>query len=81
MNYSFCFFFYLGSLHDALMELQQNQLKQLSDWLTLTEERIRKMESQRLVEDLETFQHQMDEHKVFLSLPIIKTIGGNLLTL
>ncbi|KAM3851338.1 utrophin isoform 2-T2 [Vipera latastei] len=50
-------------LHDALMELQKNQLQQLSDWLTLTEERIRKMESQRLVEDLETFQHQMDEHK------------------
>ncbi|KAG8123766.1 hypothetical protein E2320_019129 [Naja naja] len=50
-------------LHDALMELQKNQLQQLSDWLTVTEERIRKMESQYLVEDLETFQQQMDEHK------------------
>ncbi|XP_060548244.1 utrophin isoform X1 [Pantherophis guttatus] len=50
-------------LHDALMELQKNQLQQLSDWLTVTEERIRKMESQCLVEDLETFQQQMDEHK------------------
>uniref|UniRef100_A0A670YZV5 Utrophin n=1 Tax=Pseudonaja textilis TaxID=8673 RepID=A0A670YZV5_PSETE len=50
-------------LHDALMELQKSQLQQLSDWLTVTEERIRKMESQCLVEDLETFQQQMDEHK------------------
>lgn len=65
----------MGSLHDALMELQKNQLQQLSDWLTFTEERIRKMESQHLVEDLETFQQQMDEHKVFLPLSIIETIG------
>ncbi|XP_025018944.1 utrophin isoform X2 [Python bivittatus] len=50
-------------LHDALMELQKKQLQQLSDWLTVTEERIRKMESQCLVEDLESFQQQMDEHK------------------
>ncbi|XP_042312754.1 utrophin [Sceloporus undulatus] len=50
-------------LHDVLMELQKKQLRQLSDWLTETEERIQKMESQGFVGDLEAFQQQMDEHK------------------
>uniref|UniRef100_A0A8C5WNM5 Calponin-homology (CH) domain-containing protein n=1 Tax=Laticauda laticaudata TaxID=8630 RepID=A0A8C5WNM5_LATLA len=65
-------------LHDALMELQKSQLQQLSDWLTVTEECIQKMESQCLVEDLETFQQQMDEHKVCLSLSIIQTMRKTL---
>ncbi|XP_048345233.1 utrophin isoform X2 [Sphaerodactylus townsendi] len=51
-------------LHDVLMELQKKQLQQLSDWLTVTEERIRKMESRCLADNLESFQQQMDEHKV-----------------
>ncbi|XP_077206954.1 utrophin isoform X2 [Paroedura picta] len=50
-------------LHDVLMELQKKQLQQLSNWLTVTEERIHKMESQCLADDLESFQQQMDEHK------------------
>ncbi|XP_048793833.1 utrophin isoform X1 [Lagopus muta] len=50
-------------LHDMLMELQKKQLQQLSDWLTVTEERIRKMESQLLADDLETLQKQLEEHK------------------
>uniref|UniRef100_A0A670ITU7 Utrophin n=1 Tax=Podarcis muralis TaxID=64176 RepID=A0A670ITU7_PODMU len=50
-------------LHDVLMELQKKQLQQLSDWLTVTEGRIQKMESQCFAEDLESFQQQMDEHK------------------
>ncbi|NWT64453.1 UTRO protein, partial [Prunella himalayana] len=50
-------------LHDMLMELQKQQLQQLSDWLTVTEERIQKMESQLLVEDLESLQKQLEEHK------------------
>ncbi|XP_060096541.1 utrophin isoform X3 [Heteronotia binoei] len=50
-------------LHDVLMELQKKQLQQLSDWLTVTEERIHKMESWCLVDSLESFQQQMDEHK------------------
>ncbi|NXU37093.1 UTRO protein, partial [Drymodes brunneopygia] len=50
-------------LHDMLMELQKKQLQQLSDWLTVTEERIQKMESQLLVEDLESLQKQLEEHK------------------
>ncbi|XP_065691443.2 utrophin isoform X1 [Patagioenas fasciata] len=50
-------------LHDMLMELQKQQLQQLSDWLTVTEERIQKMESQVLAEDLESLQKQLEEHK------------------
>ncbi|NWT26977.1 UTRO protein, partial [Cardinalis cardinalis] len=50
-------------LHDMLMELQKQQLQQLSDWLAVTEERIQKMESQLLVEDLESLQKQLEEHK------------------
>lgn len=51
-----------------LMELQKQQLQQLSDWLTVTEERIQKMESQLLAEDLESLQKQLEEHKVNLLL-------------
>lgn len=47
-----------------LMELQKQQLQQLSDWLAVTEERIQKMESQVLAEDLESLQKQLEEHKV-----------------
>ncbi|XP_030800385.1 utrophin isoform X2 [Camarhynchus parvulus] len=50
-------------LHDMLMELQKQQLQQLSDWLTVTEERIQKMESQLLAEDLDSLQKQLEEHK------------------
>ncbi|NXD34556.1 UTRO protein, partial [Copsychus sechellarum] len=50
-------------LHDMLMELQKQQLQQLSDWLTVTEERIQKMESQLLADDLQSLQKQLEEHK------------------
>ncbi|XP_030302441.1 utrophin [Calypte anna] len=50
-------------LHDMLMELQKQQLQQLSNWLSVTEERIQKMESQVLAEDLESLQKQLEEHK------------------
>ncbi|NWX97649.1 UTRO protein, partial [Nothoprocta ornata] len=50
-------------LHDMLMELQKQQLQQLSDWLTATEERIQHMEAQLLAEDLEALQKQLEEHK------------------
>ncbi|KFP08150.1 Utrophin, partial [Calypte anna] len=53
----------LSSLHDMLMELQKQQLQQLSNWLSVTEERIQKMESQVLAEDLESLQKQLEEHK------------------
>ncbi|XP_045150513.1 utrophin [Echinops telfairi] len=50
-------------LHDVLMELQKKQLQQLSAWLTLTEERIQKMETCPLDDDLQSVQKLLEEHK------------------
>lgn len=50
-------------LHDVLMELQKKQLQQLSAWLTLTEERIQKMETCPLDDDLQSLQKLLEEHK------------------
>ncbi|XP_045400473.1 utrophin isoform X1 [Lemur catta] len=50
-------------LHDVLMELQKQQLQQLSAWLTLTEERIQKMETCPLDDDLNALQKLLEEHK------------------
>ncbi|XP_036396175.1 dystrophin isoform X3 [Megalops cyprinoides] len=51
-------------LHEALMDLQHQQLKQLTDWLELTESRIRRMEAEPLGPDLEDVKHQVEEHKL-----------------
>lgn len=61
-----------------LMELQKQQLQQLSDWLTVTEERIQKMESQLLAEDLESLQKQLEEHKVNLFCLLCNMHGRNI---
>lgn len=53
-----------GRLHDVLMELQKKQLQQLSAWLTLTEERIQKMETCPLEDDLKSLQKLLEDHKV-----------------
>ncbi|XP_032193903.1 utrophin isoform X6 [Mustela erminea] len=50
-------------LHDVLMELQKKQLQQLSAWLTLTEERIQKMETCPLDDDLKSLQKLLEDHK------------------
>ncbi|KAF3831982.1 hypothetical protein GH733_000794, partial [Mirounga leonina] len=50
-------------LHDVLMELQKRQLQQLSTWLTLTEERIQKMETCPLDDDLKSLQKLLEDHK------------------
>ncbi|XP_025722002.1 utrophin isoform X12 [Callorhinus ursinus] len=50
-------------LHDVLMELQKRQLEQLSAWLTLTEERIQKMETRPLDDDLKSLQKLLEDHK------------------
>ncbi|KAM9840254.1 utrophin-like [Aulostomus maculatus] len=50
-------------LHEVLMDLQQQQLQQLSDWLTETEERIRKIETESGVKDLEAYKEQIEQHK------------------
>lgn len=46
------------------MGLQKKQLQQLSGWLTLTEERIQKMETAPLGDDLSSLQKLLEEHKV-----------------
>ncbi|XP_069810343.1 utrophin isoform X2 [Dendropsophus ebraccatus] len=50
-------------LHEVLMDLQRKQLDQLSDWLTVTEERILKMDVKSFGEDFEAFRKQIEEHK------------------
>ncbi|XP_037606999.1 dystrophin isoform X1 [Sebastes umbrosus] len=50
-------------LHEVLMDLQQQQLQQLSDWLTQTEERIRKIETEPAAQDLELYKEQIEQHK------------------
>ncbi|XP_078264997.1 dystrophin isoform X3 [Rhinoraja longicauda] len=53
-----------SKLHEELMDLQQQQLKHLADWLTNTEDRIQQMEAQPLGPDLEAIKQQVEEHKV-----------------
>ncbi|KAG8011327.1 Dystrophin, partial [Nibea albiflora] len=50
-------------LHEVLMDLQQQQLQQLSDWLTQTEERIRKIETDPTAKDMEFYKEQIEQHK------------------
>ncbi|ELK32006.1 Dystrophin [Myotis davidii] len=53
-----------SNLHKVLMDLQNQQLKELNDWLTKTEERTRKMETEPLGPDLEDLKRQVQQHKV-----------------
>ncbi|KPP73982.1 utrophin-like, partial [Scleropages formosus] len=50
-------------LHEVLMDLQQQQLQQLSDWLTQTESRIQCMESEPTAGDMEGYQAQIEDHR------------------
>ncbi|KAM9703806.1 utrophin isoform 2-T3 [Menidia menidia] len=50
-------------LHEVLMDLQQKQLQQLSDWLTLTEERIKRIETAPAAKDLDIYKEQIEQHK------------------
>ncbi|KAM9317369.1 utrophin [Gastrophryne carolinensis] len=50
-------------LHEVLMDLQRKQLDQLSDWLTVTEERIRRMDTTTFGDNFEAFQKHIEEHK------------------
>uniref|UniRef100_A0A3Q1G403 Calponin-homology (CH) domain-containing protein n=1 Tax=Acanthochromis polyacanthus TaxID=80966 RepID=A0A3Q1G403_9TELE len=50
-------------LHEVLMDLQQQQLQQLSDWLTQTEERIRRIEIEPAAKDLEIYKERIEQHK------------------
>ncbi|KAM6945421.1 LOW QUALITY PROTEIN: dystrophin-like [Aplochiton taeniatus] len=51
-------------LHEVLMDLQHQQLKQLTDWLDITEGRIKRMGAQPMGPDLEDVKHQVEEHKL-----------------
>uniref|UniRef100_M4A1S7 Dystrophin n=1 Tax=Xiphophorus maculatus TaxID=8083 RepID=M4A1S7_XIPMA len=51
-------------LHEVLMELQNKQLQQLTEWLDVTEARIKKISAQPLGPDLEDIKHQVEEHKL-----------------
>lgn len=53
-----------SNLHKVLMDLQNQQLKELNAWLTKTEERTRKMEKEPLGPDLEDLKRQVQQHKV-----------------
>lgn len=57
-------FFPPPRLHEVLMDLQHQQLQQLTDWLDVTEARIKKMGAQPLGPDLEDVKHRVEEHKV-----------------
>ncbi|XP_017939527.3 dystrophin isoform X6 [Manacus vitellinus] len=54
-----------SNLHKVLMDLQNQQLAQLADWLTKTEERTKKIDLEPLGPDLEDLKHQVEEHKAF----------------
>jgi len=55
---------FLSRLHEVLMDLQQQQLQQLSDWLSRTEERIKKIETEPGAKDLELYKERIEQHKV-----------------
>lgn len=52
------------------MDLQQQQLQQLSDWLTQTEERIMKMETDTPAKNLELYKEQIEHHRVITAFYI-----------
>lgn len=62
-------------LHEVLMDLQNQQLQQLSDWLDGTEARIKRMAAQPLGPDLEDIKHQVEEHKVRMDLSQTRSVS------
>lgn len=46
------------------MDLQQQQLQQLSDWLSQTEKRIIKIETEPPAKDMEVYKERIEQHKV-----------------
>ncbi|XP_078260821.1 utrophin-like isoform X4 [Rhinoraja longicauda] len=69
-----------AKLHEVLMELQQQQLEQLSKWLTQTEERIQRMEAQPVGDELESLKNKIEEHKVLQSDLEMEQVKVNSLT-
>ncbi|XP_075333549.1 dystrophin isoform X3 [Odontesthes bonariensis] len=67
-------------LHKALMDLQHQQLQQLTDWLDVTEARIKRIGSQPLGPDLEDIKHQVEEHKLLQEDLEVEQVRVNSLT-
>ncbi|XP_064870507.1 dystrophin-like, partial [Oncorhynchus nerka] len=67
-------------LHEVLMDLQHQQLKQLTDWLELTEGRIKRMGAQPMGPDLEDVKHQVEEHKLLQEDLELEQVRVNSLT-
>ncbi|KAM9766235.1 dystrophin-like isoform 2-T2 [Menidia menidia] len=67
-------------LHEVLMDLQHQQLQQLTDWLDVTEARIKRIGSQPLGPDLEDIKHQVEEHKLLQEDLELEQVRVNSLT-
>ncbi|XP_051994210.1 dystrophin-like isoform X1 [Xyrauchen texanus] len=67
-------------LHEVLMNLQHQQLKQLSDWLDTTEARIKRMGTQPLGPELDDIKHQIEEQKLLQEDLELEQVRVNLLT-
>lgn len=67
-------------LHEVLMDLQHQQLQQLTDWLDVTEARIKRMSAQPLGPDLEDVKHQVEEHKLLQEDLELEQVRVNSLT-
>uniref|UniRef100_A0A3B3V808 Calponin-homology (CH) domain-containing protein n=1 Tax=Poecilia latipinna TaxID=48699 RepID=A0A3B3V808_9TELE len=67
-------------LHEVLMELQNKQLQQLTEWLDVTEARIKKISAQPLGPDLEDIKHQVEEHKLLQEDLELEQVRVNSLT-
>ncbi|XP_034461333.1 dystrophin isoform X10 [Hippoglossus hippoglossus] len=67
-------------LHEVLMDLQHQQLQQLTDWLDVTEGRIKRMGAQPLGPDLEDVKHQVEEHKLLQEDLELEQVRVNSLT-
>ncbi|XP_041834285.1 dystrophin isoform X2 [Melanotaenia boesemani] len=67
-------------LHEVLMDLQHQQLQQLTDWLDKTETRIKRIGSQPLGPDLEDIKHQVEEHKLLQEDLELEQVRVNSLT-
>ncbi|XP_062866503.1 dystrophin isoform X2 [Trichomycterus rosablanca] len=67
-------------LHEVLMDLQNQQLRQLSTWLDVTEARIKQMEAKPLGPEIEDVKHQIEEHKLLQEDLEMEQIQVNSLT-